>query len=77
MNKIGFKSGCRTSDHIFKIKTILDKYLKKSKKINACLIDLKKACDSLLDAALFIRLLEVGIGGKFITILRSMYSNIE
>ena len=24
--QIGFKAGCRTSDHIFKLKTIIDKY---------------------------------------------------
>ena len=30
--QIGFKAGCRTSDHIFKLKTIIDKYLNKSKK---------------------------------------------
>ena len=31
--QIGFRPGCRTSDHIFKFKTILDKYLNKSRKL--------------------------------------------
>jgi hypothetical protein len=34
--QIGFKAGYRTSDHIFKLKTIIDKYLNKSKKVYAC-----------------------------------------
>ena len=40
--QIGFKAGCRTSDHIFKLKTTIDKYLNKSKKVYACFIDLER-----------------------------------
>ena len=40
--QIGFKAGCRTSNHIFKLKTIIDKYLNKSKKVYACFIDLAR-----------------------------------
>jgi potassium voltage-gated channel Eag-related subfamily H protein 8 len=52
--QIGFKAGCRTSDHIFKLKTIIDKYLNKSKKVYACFIDLRKAFDSVIHSALFL-----------------------
>ena len=30
--QIGFKAACRTSNHIFKLKTIIDKYLNKSRR---------------------------------------------
>ena len=39
--QIGFKTGCQTSDHIFKLKTIIDKYLNKSKKVYACFIGVR------------------------------------
>ena len=75
--QIGFKAGCQTSDHIFKLKTIIDKYLNKSKKVYACFIDLRKAFDSVIHSALFLKLLRAKIGGKFLALLRSLYSNIS
>lgn len=74
--QIGFKRGCRTSDHIFKLKTIIDKYLNKSKKLYTCFIDLKKAFDSVIHPALLLKLAKAGIGGKYLSILQSMYTNI-
>ena len=75
--QIGFKAGCRTPDHIFKLKTIIDKYLNKSKKVYACFIDLRKAFDSVIHSALFLKLLRAKIGGKFLALLKSLYSNIS
>ena len=75
--QIGFKAGCRTSDHIFKLKTIIDKYLNKSKKVYACFIDLRKAFDSVIHSALFLKLLRVKIGGKFLALLKYLYSNLN
>ena len=63
--QIGFRLGCRASDHIFKLKTIICKQFSKSKKLYTCFIDLKKAFDSVLHEALFIKLVKYGIGGKF------------
>ena len=41
-NQIGFKKHSRTSDHLFVIKTIMDKLKsKKCKEIYACFIDFK------------------------------------
>jgi hypothetical protein len=76
--QIGFKAGCRTSDHIFKLKTIIiDKYLNKSKKVYACFIDFRKAFDSVIHSALFLKLLRAKIGGKFLALLKSLYSNLS
>ena len=64
--QIGFKAGCRTSDHIFKLKTIIDKYLNKSKKkVYACFIDLRKALDSVIHSALFLKLFVLKSGVNF------------
>ena len=75
--QIGFMPGCRTSDHIFKFKTIIDKYLNKSKKLYCCFIDLKKAFDSVIHPALFLKLVNLNIRGKFLSIIESMYNNIR
>lgn len=54
-NQIGFKENCRTSDHLFSIKTIIDHY--KSKKVYAAFIDLRKAFDTVWREGLFYKLL--------------------
>lgn len=54
-NQIGFKENCRTSDHLFSIKTIIDRY--KSKKVYAAFIDLRKAFDTVWREGLFYKLL--------------------
>ena len=58
MSKLSFRRGCRTSDHIFKFKTIVDKYLAKSRKIYVCFIDIRKAFDSVHHPALMLKLIE-------------------
>jgi hypothetical protein len=47
-SQIGFQSGHRTADHIFNLKTLIDKHIKQNKndKIYACFVDFKKAFDS-------------------------------
>jgi hypothetical protein len=47
----------------------VDKYLNKSKKVYACFIDLRKAFDSVIHSALFLKLLRAKIGGKFLALL--------
>jgi hypothetical protein len=48
--------------NIFKLKTIFDKYLSKSKMVYARFIDLRKAFDSVLHPALLFKLVEAGVG---------------
>ena len=72
--KIGFKSGCRTSDHIFVLKTLIDVYKKRQKKLYACFVDLRKAYDSVWHPGLFIKLLKIGISPKIIRLIQDLYS---
>ena len=44
-NQIGFKKNHRTSDHIFVLKTLIDKYFKQNGKIYVCFVDFQKAFD--------------------------------
>ena len=72
--QIGFRKGSRTADHIFKLKTLICKYIQKSGKSYACFVDLKKAFDSVIHSALLYKLLKNGINGKFFNIIKSIYS---
>ena len=75
-NQGGFRGGYRTTDHIFILKTLLNKYLHKLKnKLFVCFVDFKKAFDSVDRKALFQKLEKKGIGGNFLKIIKDMYSN--
>ena len=43
----------------------------------ACLIDLRKAFDSVIHSVLFLKLLRAKIGDKFLALLKSLYSNLS
>uniref|UniRef100_A0A9J8AFQ2 ribonuclease H n=1 Tax=Cyprinus carpio carpio TaxID=630221 RepID=A0A9J8AFQ2_CYPCA len=73
--QIGFLPKCRTSDHIFTLQTLIDKYVHQNKsQIFACFIDFKKAFDSIWHEGLFLKLIDSGIGGKFYDLIKSMYT---
>ena len=75
-SQIGFQSGRRTADHIFVLKTIIDKHInQKNEKIYACFADFKKAFDSVWHEGLFLKLLENKIDGHFYNLTKSLYPN--
>lgn len=74
----GFRKNHRTSDQIFILKTIIDKYIHKNGKGNklyACFIDFRKAFDTVWHEGLFLKLQRAGINGKIYDLIRSMYQN--
>ena len=74
----GFRKTFRTADHIFVVKTLVDKYVQKCKncsKLYACYIDMKKAFDTVWHDALFLKLQKADISGKIYNPIKSMYSN--
>ncbi len=62
--QIGFESDCR-SDHIFTLRTIVDKYTQNKNKLYACFIDFQKVFDSVWREGLIYKLLKQGVGGTF------------
>jgi hypothetical protein len=63
--QIGFKRGARTSDHIFTLKSLIDKFFKNNKYLFACFVDLKKTFDTVNRQALLFKLNRYNIGGTF------------
>lgn len=75
-NQGGFRSGYRTTDHIFILKTLINKYLDNhKKKLYFCFVDFKKAFDSVNRNKLFQKIERKGIGGNFLNIIKDMYFN--
>ena len=75
----GFRENFRTSDNIFVLKTLLDKYVrgrpkKKENFLFTCFVDLRKAFDKIDRNKLFTKLSEKGIVGKFLSVIKSIYS---
>ena len=63
-NQIGFKAKNRTAAHLFSLKTIIDQYEIKKKKVFAAFIDLRKAFDTIWRVGLFYKLLKSHICQK-------------
>ena len=78
--QIGFSKKARTSDHIFVLKTLIDKYIhvnRKGGKLFACFIDLRKAFDIVIHAGIRYKLIKYGISGKLYSIIKDMYRKSE
>ena len=76
-NKIGFRKGFRTSDHVPTIKTLTDKYPSQNKKLYLYFVDFKKAYCTLWRIGLLSKLQSYGISNRFINLLYSMYSKTK
>ena len=77
-NQIGFKKGHRTSDHIFVLKSIVDKIIKKDKgKLYVAFIDFRKAYDRINRSLLLLKLQRLGINGLFHRNIKEMCNSIS
>ena len=75
--QIGFRPGHRTTDHIFLLKTIIDKYKHQKKHVYACYVDLSRAFDTIWRDGLFYKLSQMHISSKIIKILQKMYLQLN
>ena len=72
----GFTKGFRTTDHIFVLRKIIDKYINnRNARIYACYVDFQKAFDNAWHDALLLNLHNTGIQGKCFQTIRDMYRN--
>ena len=76
-SQIGFQKKARTSDPMLVLRTLTEKYTKQNNtKLFTCFIDFKKAFDSVLHRALFLKLQKLGISGLFYNVIKNMYANV-
>ena len=74
VNDWGFWKDHRTSDHIFTLFSLINKYTKKGKYLYACFVDFQKAYDSIKRDGLKRKLEQLGIKGDFLDIITSIYN---
>jgi len=66
-NQAGFRKGQRTTDNVYILKSVINKYIcKPNGKVFTCFVDFKKAFDSVWRQALLYKILKLGIGVNFL-----------
>jgi hypothetical protein len=75
INQQGFTKGAQTLDHIFTLKTLIDKYKKRKQKLYCTFVDFRKAFDTVSRPALLYKLSSIGIIGNVYNVIKDMYCN--
>ena len=70
-----FRKNYRTTDHIFTLFSLIKKSLCKGKYLYTCFVDFRKTYDSICRKRLLYRLEEIGLIGKILDIIKSMYKS--
>ena len=71
--QIGFTKNARTSDHMFIMKSLIDKSINiNGGKLYSCYVDFRKTFDSAIHPGLQVKLKELNINGKFYEVLCSL-----
>ena len=73
----GFRRDYSTTDHIFTLFAVIQKYLLHKKKLYVAFIDFKKAFDLISYAKLWPILLKHGLSGKMYYAIQSMYRVVK
>jgi len=75
--QFGFKNNFSTVDPVFVLNSLIQRQLQNKKKLYSCFIDYKNAYDCIERRRLWYKLIELGVDGKFLSLVRSMYSKIK
>ncbi len=70
----GFRKDFRTTDNLYILWTLIEQNIHKHKKVYCCFMDFRKAFDTVPRDLLWQVLAEMGIVGRFMQCLQSMYS---
>ena len=73
----GFRKGYSTLDHIFVMKNLVDMFKLKKKKLFCCFVDYTKAFDSIWREALWHKLINNGIQGKILNVIKSLCAQVK
>ena len=76
--QIGFCKKKRTSDHMFVLKTLIEKYTQKGHKLLfSCFVDFRRAFDTVWHMGLFYKLRKYGISDLYYNVIKNMYKKTE
>ena len=75
--QVGFRESMSTTDHIFSLHGIITHYLNNNKRLFCAFIDFSKAFDYIVRDNLWFKLIKLGIRGKILNIIMSMYENVK
>ena len=73
----GFRSNMGTVDYIFTLHGLLTHLINQGKKLYCAFVDLTKAFDYINRDILWHKLIKLGIRGKILNIIRSIYENVK
>ncbi|MDP6303844.1 MAG: reverse transcriptase family protein [Candidatus Nitrosopelagicus sp.] len=76
-NQLGYRKGCRTSDHVLTLKNIIDKYILRGKQLFSCFVDFKSAFDTVWRDGMLFKLTKFGVGGNMLRIIQNMYQTVD
>ena len=69
----GFRAKHSTMDHVFVLHHVIDFYRQQGKRLNCAFVDYSKAFDLVNRSALWHKLIQQGVGGKILTVIKNMY----
>ena len=73
----GFLKGCRTSDNVFILKSVIEKQLYLNQSLYVAFVDFSKAFDFINRNILFYKIIKSGISGRIIDTVKDMYSKTK
>jgi len=71
-----FRNNRSTADCIFILHTIIQNVISHNPKLYCAFIDYEKAFDTVINDALWIKLVNSGLSCKMLTVIKSMYTNV-
>jgi hypothetical protein len=74
----GFRKGFRTTDNVFILYTLINRYLSQKKgRVYVAFVDFRKAFDSINHQFLISKLRDAGVTGNILDVLQSMYLQLN
>ena len=73
----GFRSNMSTVDNIFALHGILTHLINKGEKLYCAFVDFTKAFDYIVRDIIWYKLIKLGINGKILNVIKSMYNNVK
>ena len=75
--QFGFRSGYSTIDAIFCVYSVIQNTFCKGKRLYCCFVDYLKAFDSVNRLCLWYKIAKLGVRGKLLNVLKSMYTSVK